>query len=67
MLLTGVSKFSKVNLFSNLNNLRNISLSKDYSGICGYAEPYRLAGKEVDCIGIEFSKAKRAIVGWEMK
>ncbi len=38
VLLTGVSKFSKVNLFSKLNNLRDISLSKDYSGICGYTE-----------------------------
>lgn len=32
----------------------------------GYAEPYRAAGNEVHCIGIEFSKATRAIVGWEV-
>jgi hypothetical protein len=32
----------------------------------GYAGPYRLAGNEVTCIGIEFSKAKRSIVGWEL-
>ncbi|PSJ44605.1 hypothetical protein C7I36_06810 [Zobellella taiwanensis] len=37
-LLTGVSKFSKVSLFSGLNNLRDISLSQDYSAICGYTE-----------------------------
>ena len=36
--LTGVSKFSKVSLFSGLNNLRDITLSRTYSSICGYAE-----------------------------
>ncbi|SEI93888.1 PD-(D/E)XK nuclease superfamily protein [Allopseudospirillum japonicum] len=36
--LTGVSKFSKVSLFSGLNNLRDITLSPEYSAICGYTE-----------------------------
>ena len=36
--LTGVSKFSKVSLFSGLNNLRDITLSKGYSALCGYTE-----------------------------
>ena len=36
--LTGVSKFSKVNLFSGLNNLRDITLDPRYSTICGYTE-----------------------------
>ena len=36
--LTGVTKFSKVSIFSDLNNLRDISLEKDYSGICGITE-----------------------------
>ena len=36
--LTGVSKFSKVSLFSGLNNLRDITLSREYSAICGYTE-----------------------------
>ncbi|NHN75978.1 ATP-binding protein [Azotobacter chroococcum] len=37
-ILTGVSKFSKVSLFSGLNNLRDISLSSAYSAICGYTD-----------------------------
>ncbi|WPD21311.1 MAG: ATP-binding protein [Candidatus Electrothrix scaldis] len=37
-LLTGVSKFSKVSLFSGLNNLRDITISHEYSAICGYTE-----------------------------
>ena len=38
VLLTGVSKFSKVSLFSGLNNLRDITLSPSYTTICGYTE-----------------------------
>ena len=36
--LTGVSKFSKVRLFSGLNNLTDITLDPRYSAICGYTE-----------------------------
>ena len=36
--LTGVSKFSKVSLFSGLNNLRDITVSRDYSALCGYTD-----------------------------
>jgi len=37
-MLTGVSKFSKVSLFSGLNNLKDITLDARYSAICGYTE-----------------------------
>ena len=33
--LTGVTKFSKVSVFSDLNNLEDISMSEDYACICG--------------------------------
>ena len=36
--LTGVSKFSKVSLFSDLNNLVDITLDPRYSALCGYTE-----------------------------
>ncbi len=36
--ITGVSKFSKVSIFSGLNQLRDITLSEEYSTICGYRE-----------------------------
>ncbi|MEL3907263.1 MAG: AAA family ATPase, partial [Treponema sp.] len=36
--LTGVTKFSKVSIFSDLNNLRDISLEEEYAGICGITE-----------------------------
>ena len=36
--LTGVSKFSRVSLFSGLNNLEDITLAPRFSSICGYSE-----------------------------
>ena len=36
--LTGVTKFSKVSVFSDLNQLDDISLNEKYSGICGITQ-----------------------------
>ena len=36
--LTGVSKFSKVGIFSGLNNLKDITLDPRHSAICGYTD-----------------------------
>ena len=36
--ITGVSKFSKVSLFSGLNNLEDITIDPRYSALCGYTD-----------------------------
>ncbi len=36
--LTGVTKFGKVSVFSDLNNLQDISMDEDYQDICGITE-----------------------------
>jgi len=36
--ITGVSKFSKVSIFSDLNNLRDITVSDSFSTMLGYTE-----------------------------
>ena len=36
--ITGVSKFSKVSLFSDLNNLIDLTLNPAYAAVCGYTE-----------------------------
>ncbi len=33
--LTGITKFSQLSIFSELNNISNISMNDDYAGICG--------------------------------
>ncbi len=38
-LLTGVTKFGKVSVFSDLNNLNDISMDRRYVEICGITEP----------------------------
>lgn len=38
VLLTGVSKFSKVSIFSGLNQLNDITIDTEFSTICGYTE-----------------------------
>ncbi|MDE7347961.1 MAG: ATP-binding protein [Muribaculaceae bacterium] len=36
--ITGVARFSKVSIFSDLNNLDDISMDKAYADICGWSE-----------------------------
>ena len=36
--VTGISMYSKVNLFSGLNNLEDISLDPEFATICGYTD-----------------------------
>ena len=36
--ITGVARFSKVSIFSDLNNLNDISLVDDFADICGWTE-----------------------------
>ena len=38
VLLTGVTKFSKISVFSDLNNIEDISMEKQYCDICGVTE-----------------------------
>ena len=37
-MLTGVTKFSHLSIFSGLNNLNDISLDPDYADICGFTQ-----------------------------
>lgn len=36
--ITGVARFSKISIFSDLNNLNDISMVDDYADICGWSE-----------------------------
>ena len=38
IMFTGVSKFSKTGVFSGLNNLKDISMTEEYSDIVGYTQ-----------------------------
>ena len=36
--LTGITKFSQMSIFSELNNLTNLSMAPEYAGICGITQ-----------------------------
>ena len=70
LLLTGVSKFAKVSLFSEFNNLHDITTTKTFSAMCGitedemqlYFEPY------IDKLKLDYSDTysdiKKEIKSW---
>lgn len=53
--ITGVTKFSKVSIFSDLNQLRDISMSMDYAEICGITETEmrEVFGPEIEALADE--------------
>src|SRR5574344_2592332 len=36
--LTGITKFSQLSIFSELNNLKNLSMRPDFAGVCGITQ-----------------------------
>ena len=48
LFLTGIRKFSQMSIFSELNNLQNVSMSDNYSTICGITEQELLTQMKID-------------------
>lgn len=62
--ITGVSKFSKLNLFSGLNNLNDITLNPNYATICGYThEDLQTTFKE-HLKGVDLEEVKKWYNGY---
>ena len=68
--LTGVTKFSKISIFSDLNNLRDISLEKLYAGVCGITQTELDANFQPEMQGLadeqslEYPQAVAALKQW---
>ena len=62
-LLTGVSRFSHVSIFSDLNNLQDISMDERYASICGISEREMIANfpEEINALarkkGVSYDEA----------
>jgi hypothetical protein len=54
-LITGITKFAKVSIFSELNQLLDISMSKKYSDLCGITEDELLScfGEDIKALAQE--------------
>ena len=63
--ITGVSKFSKVSLFSGLNNLDDITLTPKYSTICGYTQKDIETTFAKHLEGQDFQRIKRWYNGYK--
>ena len=46
--LTGITKFSQISIFSELNNITNISMQNDYAAICGITKEEMLTQMQPD-------------------
>ncbi len=46
--ITGITKFSQLSIFSELNNIKNISMDGEYAGVCGITEDEMLSQMELD-------------------
>ena len=48
LFITGISKFSQLSIFSELNNLQNISMRDEFSALCGITEHELLTQLKTD-------------------
>ncbi|MFA9500660.1 ATP-binding protein [Mannheimia sp. E30BD] len=63
-MLTGVSKFSKINLFSGLNNLYDATLDKQFSDLCGYTQSELETVFAPELSGVDLSELKNWYNGY---
>ena len=63
--LTGITKFSQMSIFSELNNISNISMDEEYAGICGitYNELVTEMSADIDALGENLGKTRDETLG----
>ncbi len=62
--LTGVSKFSKVSIFSGINSPDDLTLDKEYSSICGYTQNDLETVFAEHLVGVDWEKLKQWYNGY---
>ena len=58
--LTGITKFSQMSIFSELNNISNVSMDEEYAGICGITKEELVTqmSADVDALGEKLGKTR---------
>jgi hypothetical protein len=64
ILMTGVTKFSKVSLFSGINQIVDITLNADYATICGYTQHDLETSFAEHLAGVDWDKLRRWYNGY---
>jgi hypothetical protein len=64
--LTGVTNFSKVSVFSGLNNLNDLTMQANYSTLLGYTrdELKRYFSKDIELLGLQKEECDDQIKAW---
>ncbi len=65
--MTGVSKFSKVSLFSGVNQLRDITLSSGFATICGYTHDDLKSHFAEHLYGVDLEKVRQWYNGYQWR
>ena len=62
--LTGITKFSQLSIFSELNNIRNISMDDEYAGICGITkeELFTQMSEDIDVLAKAKAMSREEVV-----
>ena len=62
--MTGITKFSQLSIFSELNNIKNISMDEPYAGICGITMEEMLSQmtEDIDCLAEKLGKDREATI-----
>ena len=62
--LTGITKFSQLSIFSELNNITNISMDDEYAGICGITKEELLTqmSDDIDALGEKIGKTREETI-----
>ncbi len=62
--LTGITKFSQLSIFSELNNITNISMDEEYAGICGITKEELLTqmSEDIDALAKRLSLSREVTI-----
>ena len=62
--LTGITKFSQMSIFSELNNITNVSMDEEYAGICGITKEELMTEMlpDVDALGERLGKTREEML-----
>ena len=62
--MTGITKFSQLSIFSELNNIRNISMDASYAAVCGISEDEMLSqmSADIDMVAGEMALSREQLM-----
>ena len=66
-MLTGVSKFGQMSLFSGLNHIKDITLNEEYSALCGYTQEELEREFAPELEGVDLAEVRRWYNGYNWK